>query len=336
MGSIIGTGMSDDSKKPNKPIPTPATTELYRVLRPTRFEDVFGQPEAVAQLQEFERKNRFPHTMLFHGDSGCGKTTLIRIVKEKLGCSGSDYVEINSASSRGIDTIRDLEQYMNLAPMAGKSRVFAFDECHRMTPESQDAALKLLEDVPRHVYFMLSTTRLEKVIATVKSRCTQIAIKAISPDVMKQLLISIGVKDPRAKVSVPVIEKIVEVANGSARVALVILNQVMGMPTEAAQLNAIQKLDVKEDSFKIVKALLWGKTTWAEMAKILLAIEDEAEGIRRMVLATARTELLKANANAKRAFCIITSFESTYPWDAGKSGLASLARACYEVCMARE
>src|SRR5437773_2031788 len=132
----------------------PRMRELYKKHRPRKFADVVGQPRAVAALESMVAAGEVPHSVLFAGPSGTGKTTLARILARELGC-GKNFKEINAAESRGIDSIREVQSVMGLAPMGGKCRVWLWDEAHRLTPDSQSALLKTLEDTPSHVYFML-------------------------------------------------------------------------------------------------------------------------------------------------------------------------------------
>lgn len=103
--------------------------ELYIRLRPTTFEEVYGQDTATKQLAGFIAKGKMPHASLFSGPSGCGKTTLARIVKNELGCGDNDYFELNGSKNRGIDDMRDLEQKSRMRPLSGKCRIWVIDEC---------------------------------------------------------------------------------------------------------------------------------------------------------------------------------------------------------------
>lgn len=310
--------------------------ELYRLTRPTRYADVVGQSEAIEQLKVFDKKKAYPHVMAFTGPSGVGKTTLARIVAARLLCKGMDLQEINAASSRGIDTIREIEQKVRLSPMYGPCRVFIIDECHQLSSDAMDSALVLFEDVPSHVHFLLATTKPDKLKDTIRTRCTHIKLKALSESNLTKVLLYVAVKMPEAKVSEAVAAKIVDAANGSARQALVLLNQVMGLPDEKQKLDAIQKEAVKEEAFSLVRCLLWEKAKWSKVASVLKNITEEAESLRHMILAIAAGEMLKDSKFTARAATLIMAFECDYYWPAGRPGLASLYRACYEVTFNKE
>ena len=159
-------------------------TELYKRFRPKSLDAVVGNGGTVAALQKFLKKGNLPHTILFKGPSGCGKTTLARILAKELGCGVLDLREYNSADFRGIDTIRDISRIMTNAPAAGNCRVFILDEAHQLSKDAQNAALKILEDTPKHVYFFICTTDPQKLIATIRSRCTEMPVDLLKLDEM--------------------------------------------------------------------------------------------------------------------------------------------------------
>ena len=138
-------------------------SELYKKHRPKTLARVVGNKSTVEALRSMLEARTLPHTLLFHGPSGTGKTTLARIVKNELGCLPTDFHEHNSSDFRGIDFIRELRSKVNLAA-AGPCRVWIIDECHQLTRDAQNAALKILEDTPSHVYFFLCTTDPQKLI----------------------------------------------------------------------------------------------------------------------------------------------------------------------------
>ncbi len=130
-------------------------TELYKKHRPKEFKKMVGNVSTVQTLVNMIKRDTLPHTILFHGPSGCGKTTLARILKNQLDCSDVDFKELNCSDHRGVDTIREITRTMNMAPTGGKVRIWLLDEVHQMTKDAQNAALKIFEDTPNHVYFLL-------------------------------------------------------------------------------------------------------------------------------------------------------------------------------------
>ncbi len=291
------------------------------------FKEFVGQKAAVSALAKDLKRNQLARVLLFVGPSGTGKTTLARILKSKLECSDDDYQEINCASSRGIEMTRSLQQEVGLAPMLGKWRIWCLDEVHRLTSDAQSSLLKTLEDVHEKAYFFLCTTDPQKLLPTIKTRCTTITLQPIPATDMRILLDSVIEKEGTPIVE-KVVDRIVEVAEGSARKALVLLHQVIGLEDEEEQLKLVQADGVKKQSWDLVKALLYERPEWSKIAAIIKGLDgEEPEQIRRHVLACAGTEVLKGGRNAGRASFILQEFEANW-FDSGRSGLI---RASWEV-----
>lgn len=301
--------------------------EIHIVERPQTFKQVVGQGEAVAQLAALAKSEEgLPHCLLFTGSSGCGKTTLARIVRRKLGCGDRDFVEINAAENRGIDMVRGVQQRINLAPMEGECRVWLVDECHQLTPDAQGAFLKLLEEPPEHAYIMLATTHPEKLRTAIRTRATEIKVRDLTEAELASLA---GAKaaDRGLELDAEVLGKIAQAAEGSARKALVILQQVMGIEDRAAMLRAIENADAKQAAIEIARALMAGKK-WGAVAPIVKAVAEEPESLRWMILAYFTSVALGGGNNAGRAVEIIKCFECNY-FDTKKAGLVA---SCYDAC----
>jgi len=301
---------------------------LYKKYRPRRLSDLLGQDGAVSSLKMLIEQERVPQVILLSGPSGCGKTTIGRILKDKLDCGDPDYVEINCADFRGIDTVRDIRRAVNLRPMAGSCRMWLIDECHKLTNDAQNGLLKILEDTPPKVYFLLATTDPQKLIKTIITRSTQISVVSLSPAVTGSLVRSVAEKE-KYELTEDVVDAIVEAADGSARKALVILEQVGGLETEDDQLGAVKgaaidKVVVK----KLAQVLLFGGKNWGEAAACLKTLEGEdPEQIRYMVLGYARKVLLGGGAKGARAFVVLDVFSGNF-YDSKQAGLAA---ACWEI-----
>jgi len=171
------------------------STVLYRKYRPQNFEEVLGQDHIVSVLKNAVKTGRVSHAYLFSGSRGTGKTSLARILAKEAGCSDVDLIEIDAASSRGIDEIRALREAVRFSPMQGQVKVYIIDEVHMLTKEAFNALLKTLEEPPQHAIFILATTELDKVPETIISRCQNFSFRKISEEVLKKALKNIAKKE---------------------------------------------------------------------------------------------------------------------------------------------
>lgn len=176
---------------------------LYRKWRPRRFAEVSGQPHVTAALQGEVSSGRLAHAYLFTGSRGTGKTTCAKILSKAVNClhpvngdpcnecevcrgidngSITDVVEIDAAANNGVDNIRELREEVNFTPAVAKYRVYIIDEVHELTGSAFNALLKTLEEPPAHVVFVLATTEVHKLPATILSRCQRFDFARISPE----------------------------------------------------------------------------------------------------------------------------------------------------------
>lgn len=307
-------------------------TELYRVHRPTLFKSVLGQEEAIATIQALLKAKRFPHALMLSGPSGCGKTTIARVLQTKLNCAENDFFEINAAESRGIDTIREIQLRMGMAPRGGSCRIYLLDEGHKLSGDAQSALLKTLEDTPRHVYLIICTTDPNKLLKTIHTRCTQVRLQPLKSEHLISVLQEVATKE-NIELSEDLVNRIVECSDGSARKALVLLGQVRDLDGDEAKLNAVLKSDLKDKAFTLTKKILWSRDSWSDIANLLKEMEGEdVEGLRRLLLKCASSEVLKGGKGAERAANMIRVFA----YDTFASGFPGLIGMVYEVCSQRK
>lgn len=300
--------------------------EIHLEERPITFKQVIGQREACSQLHALGKgADGMPHCLLFIGPSGCGKTTLARIVRRKLKCDDVDFCEINAADNRGIDMVRSIQSRVGLTPLAGATRVWLIDECHQLTAEAQGAFLKLLEEPPDHVYFMLATTNPEKLKRTIRTRCTEITVREI-PDDLIIGLVQTKAEERDLPITDAVAAKLAEVCEGSARKALVLLQQIIGIDDPKLQMTALQNADTKAAAIEIARALMRG-APWSVVSELLRSCKEEPEGIRWLVLGYFTTVAL-GGKEAARAVDIMAEFQDNY-FDTKKAGLVM---SCYNAC----
>jgi len=300
--------------------------ELYKKYRPKKLEEMIGQDSIIKSLRSKIKRNKVPHSILFTGPSGCGKTTLARILRRSLKCHKHEFKEVNTADFRGIDTIRQIRQHMNLSPLRGDCKIWLIDECHKLSNDAQNALLKILEDTPNHVYFMLATTDPHKLLKTVINRCSQISVSPLSDTNILTLIENISNLE-KIKISSEVSTKIIEVSEGSARKALVLLDLIIDLDDKEDMLKAISDAISEEQGIAVARALFNQRIRWPDMAKILKNIQkEESESIRWIVLGYAKSILLSGSKLSGRAYEVIDIFRDNF-YD---SKLAGLSACCYE------
>ena len=168
---------------------------LYRKYRPQKFSDVIGQEQVLSVLESTLKSGKVSHAYLFTGSRGTGKTSIARIFAHDLGTSDTDITEIDAASNRNIDDIRELRDAVNTLPFESKYKVYIIDEVHMLTKEAFNALLKTLEEPPAHVIFILATTDLEKVPETIVSRCQTFIFKKPTRSTLAAMAIKVADKE---------------------------------------------------------------------------------------------------------------------------------------------
>ncbi len=297
--------------------------ELYKKHRPRSLKTVVGNKATVATLKNMIERKTIPHAILFYGPTGCGKTTLARIVEKELGCGAVDFQELNCSAFRGIDTIRDIERVMFLAPIDGECRVWLLDEFHQMTSAGMHAALKMLEDTPDHVYFLLCTTEPQKLLKTVRNRCSEMPVEYLDEKDMTKLIVRIC-KREKITIKPSTIEDLIDASEGSARRCLVILDKIKNLPSNKRSEAIGQPQEDEKEGIDLCRALINEKTKWPTIAKILRDIKGEPESIRWSVMGYCTACLMKKSNHY--IFHVLTCFENHF-YDSKKNGLVS---ACYQ------
>ena len=228
---------------------------LYRKWRPKKFVDVVGQPQVTVTLKNELKSGRIAHAYLFTGSRGTGKTTCAKILAKAVNClnpvdgdpcgecdicrgvedgSVMDIVEIDAASNNGVENIRTLREEANFTPAAAKYRVYIIDEVHMLSVGAFNALLKTLEEPPEHVVFILATTEVHKIPATILSRCQRFDFHRIPPQDIADRLTYIAEQE-NAKLDPQAALLIARLADGALRDALSILDQCFGRSKEVTE-----------------------------------------------------------------------------------------------------
>ena len=210
---------------------------LYRKYRPQTFNDIVGQNHIVSVLKNAIDKDQISHAYLFYGSRGTGKTSIAKIFANEVNNNevyqkeNVDIIEIDAASNNGVDEVRDIKEAIKFLPTEGKYKVYIIDEVHMLTTAAFNALLKTLEEPPAHVIFILATTEIHKIPATILSRCQRFEFKNLSQDQLIDRLRYIA-KEENLVIEEAAIEKIATLAKGGLRDAISILDQVSNYSEE--------------------------------------------------------------------------------------------------------
>lgn len=247
---------------------------LYRKYRPEGWGDVVGQDHIVKAISGALESGKIAHAYLLCGPRGTGKTTIARIIARELGTSVNDIYELDAASNRGIDDVRNIKENVGTMPFDSKYKVYILDEVHMFTRDAWNALLKTIEEPPKHVIFILATTDLPKVPETIISRCQTFIFKKPTEAILSQVVTSVAKKEGYT-LEVGGSELIALLADGAFRDALSTLQKVIsfskdnkitqaeieaitGAPNEIIVnefLNSLKEKDINRGFFAINQAV---------------------------------------------------------------------------------
>ncbi len=257
---------------------------LYRKYRPGNFDELVAQDHVVDALKAALKQDSLGHAYLFYGSRGIGKTSVARLVASELGVSQNDTHEIDGASNRKIEDIRELRDAVQALPFDSKYKVYIIDEVHMLTKEAFNALLKTLEEPPAHAIFILATTELHKVPDTIISRCQVFTFERPTAETLAKHVITIGDKEGK-DIDPAAAQIIARLGDGSFRDTLGVLQQVLSSVDDkrigAEEVSQVTKSPSQELVKKLVAAVIS-----AEKEEALAIIQTISEQDSDMVLVT--------------------------------------------------
>ena len=251
---------------------------LYRTYRPQCFKEVAGQEHITRTLMNALKNEKISHAYLFSGPRGTGKTSIAKIFAKAVNCVHAptsdcccecdickgiaegkigDVIEIDAASNNGVDEIRDLRERVKYVPSVCRYKVYIIDEVHMLSTSAFNALLKTLEEPPKHAIFILATTEIHKIPATILSRCQRFDFRSISNDDLKKRLYEVCSKE-NIKITDEAIEVIALNAEGGLRDALSLLDQALSYSSEEITASDVHKISgsvTATDLIELIKAI---------------------------------------------------------------------------------
>jgi DNA polymerase-3 subunit gamma/tau len=307
---------------------------LYQKTRPSDFSQIIGNKQVVESLKKIVsmKPEKRPHAFMLHGQTGCGKTTLARILAKEFGCEGISLTEINSANANGIQTIREVADSATLAPMFGEAKCYILDESQEITERAQQALLKVIEDCPKFVYFIFCTTDPSQLILTIRNRCAKYQVVSLRPSELRELVLRTA-KQENIKLTEDIADAISKASNGCPRQALMLLEQIQEIENPQDVLEYLSQAEtMKKEVIDLCKEIISVRPQrWANCVKIYQGVDTDSESIRLSILGYVKKVLLGTTnlEEAGRMAEIISVFEkNTY-----SGGAASLVKMLFEACL---
>jgi DNA polymerase III gamma/tau subunit len=253
------------------------TIQITTKYRPINFSEVLGNEKAVKALADAVSGALPPHVYLLSGMTGCGKTTLARIIAREF---NSSILEIDAATNSGIEDMRQLAEMSVYKPITGESsKMYIIDEIQNLSPKAFQPLLKLSEGLPEFVYMAFCTTDLHKVPAALQNRCYHVALKPLKAKEIEEL-IGMVAEIEKWEVDNDVFNAIVQASGGSARLALSVLQAGHGCKSRDELSEIIAQVESENSPVvKLCQYLIKGGKDWPQISRMLEQIEDPEEGI---------------------------------------------------------
>ena len=336
------------------------STSLYRRHRPGSFDEVVGQTHVVRTLRNAVEQDKVHHAYLFVGSRGTGKTSMAKILARSLNCENGgptvnpcgvcdscvtiaagtsmDVIEMDAASNRSVDDVRDLRERVAYAPSGGRWKVYILDEAHMLTKEAWNAFLKTLEEPPPHTVFVLATTESHKVMATIADRCQRFDFQRPSLEQISEVLNRVAGQES-ITVEPGAVAMIARSAQGSFRDALGTLDQLVAFGGNDVGLDEVLEMLGAADADLLFEAV--DAVVASDPKEVLLGVEKMARSGRdpsqfaRDLLAHLRHLLVTQTTGEVPATFVVTATDTErIRQQAGTVGAATLVRTIDELASA--
>jgi DNA polymerase III subunit gamma/tau len=339
--------------------PSVAETSLYRRHRPQRFEDVVGQEHVVRTLRNAVEQDRVHHAYLFVGSRGTGKTSMAKILARCLNCvrgptvdpcgecescqaitagTSLDVIEMDAASNRSVDDIRELRERVGYVPAAGRWKVYIIDEAHMLTREAWNAFLKTLEEPPPNTVFVLATTEAHKVMPTIVDRCQRFDFQRPAARQIAEVLDRVTAAEG-IEIADDATSAIARAAGGSFRDALGTLDQLVaygGSPVETGDVLAVLGVADAELIFAAADAIADedGRSALETVERLARSGRDSSQFIRDLIAHLRQLLVIRTAGSVPDAFTVTASVEDRLRAQSERIGDVALVRSIDELSAA--
>lgn len=290
------------------------TEPLHLKYRPKTLAEVKGQPEAIKSIKAALSAKARPHTYLFTGNAGTGKTTLARILANMLGVTTNNIVEVDAGSSGGVDVMREVMEPLRYHGFGDSpNKAVILDEAHMLSKQAWASLLKTVEEPPAHVFFFFCTTEASKVPQNIQTRCLAYNLRQVPMDDLLDLL-DFVCDEEGLKVPDRILTMIAQAAEGSPRQALVYLAKLQDVEDQDEAARLLEAPLENKEIIDLCRQLIKGDLTWGRLTKTLSAMpEMTAESMRIVIVNYLSACLMKASdREATRLLSLLYPFRNPF------------------------